>query len=151
LPVAIRARLDQALDRVAALLSLRHDTAEIVTAFERLVSGSAAERAGALELLDNLLECECKPELIEIIDGYRLGFGQPRLTREQALQGLLTVDDPSLRACAAWTARQSGLLEREVAHLALRDPHPVVRRAAGTDLEFGEASALFQPEAIGSY
>jgi hypothetical protein len=56
-----------------------------------------------------------------------------REERVETLRALLEIDDPWLRACAAFTARAAGLLTAELDRLERADHSPVVQEAARID------------------
>ena len=139
---ALEEKLDQALERIARLLALAYPPRDILAAHRALRGGSPQARAGALELLDNLLEGDSKSELLQALDEVALGGARPftiprerprREERVETLRALLEIDDPWLRACAAFTARAAGLLTAELDRLERADHSPVVQEAARID------------------
>ncbi len=90
------------LGNIFSLLSLLYDRRDIDAAYRGLTRGSAAERAHALEYLDNLLEGDCRQALLAVIDdrpvrdklveAWRM-FGIPVASRSSTLRELLTEDD----------------------------------------------------------
>jgi hypothetical protein len=128
---ALEEKLDRALERIARLLALVYPPRDILASYRALCGDSPGAKAGALELLDNLVEGEAKRELMQALDEVALGAPhRARLGREASLARLLLVDDPWLRACAAFSARGAGLLGRRLDELAGSDPDPTVREAA---------------------
>ncbi len=98
-------KLDETLERIARLLALVYPPRDILAAHRALRGASASARAGALELLDNLLEGECKNELMQALDDVALGDGRgTRAARAETLALLRETDDPWLCECAAWAA-----------------------------------------------
>jgi hypothetical protein len=134
-PLLLRAldeQLDHSLERVARLLATVYPARDILAAHRALRAGPPLARAGALELLDNLLGGESKLPLLQALDEMALGGRAPRRpAREASLRALLQLDDRWLRACAAHAAGGAGLLVGELARLSRDDPDPLVREAAG--------------------
>jgi hypothetical protein len=62
-------RLAETVENVFALLVLAYPHADVRAAERALAGDSPAVRAGALELLDNLVVGELKPALLEVLDG----------------------------------------------------------------------------------
>ena len=88
-------------------------------------------RAGALELLECLLEGPSKLELLRALEEHALGASfEVETSLTDGLKPLFEVDDPWLRACAAWTASTAGVLLADVVRLGKEDPSSVVRAAA---------------------
>ncbi|HZS40143.1 MAG TPA: Npt1/Npt2 family nucleotide transporter [Polyangia bacterium] len=134
-------RLDRALERITRLLSLVYPPRDILAAYRALHGASSGDRAGALELLDNLLEGGWKGELMQALDDVAFGAAlapKEREERTDTLALLLDEGDGWLRACAAFTARAAGLHAETLERLARNDPDPMVREAARGD---GEARA----------
>jgi hypothetical protein len=142
-PLLVRAleeKLDEALERTARLLALVYPRRDVFAAHRALAVGSAGARAGALELLDNLLEGDAKAELLQVLDEVALGVSRhPRVQREHTLGELLHIDDAWLRACAAHTARAAGVLSTELDCVAAKDVETLVREAASGDPRVGIA------------
>lgn len=106
-PLLVRAleeKLDHALERIGRLLALVYSSRDIVAAQRAFRTGTPAERAGALELLDNLLDVESKGELMQALDEI-MACGRPA-DRGDVLRELARGDDPWLRTCAAWALAQ---------------------------------------------
>jgi hypothetical protein len=108
-PLLVRAceeKLDEALERIARLLAMVYPPHDIRSAHRALRGSSASARAGAIELLDNLVEGSVKGELLAALDDVALGDRRraARADRAQALGALLTTDDRWLRTCAAYAA-----------------------------------------------
>jgi len=133
-------KLDEAVERITRLLALVYPQRDIVAARRALAHGSAGERAGALELLDNLLEGDAKTELLQVLDEVALGAAQlPREPREDTLAALLETDDRWLRACAAYTARSAALLSGRLDRMASIDAEATVQKAPFDELSLDEA------------
>jgi ATP/ADP translocase len=124
----VEERFVRALERVARLLALVYPPRDIAAAHRALASSSPGARAGALELLDNVLEAECKGELLQAIDDVLLGAAAT-LTRastsdREAVLDELARSDAWLRACVAYDRdRRAGLaLDEERAAAAGEEP-----------------------------
>lgn len=103
---ALEEKLGESVERIGRALALCHSPRDMVAAWRALRHGSRAERAGALELLDNLLEGPVRAELLRALDQVALeGRSLPRVDRAESLHALLTNQDPWLRACAARAAQ----------------------------------------------
>jgi ATP/ADP translocase len=99
---ALEEKLGHALERIGRALALCHPPRDMVAAWRALRRGSRAARAGALELLDNLLEGPVRAELLRALDQVALeGRNLQRVDRAESLRRLLRNEDPWLRACAA--------------------------------------------------
>jgi len=130
---ALEERLDRALERIARLLALVYPPRDILAAYRALHGGSSGARAGALELLDNLLEGGWKGELMQALDDVAFGAqARPRDREDRAdtLALVLIEGDGWLRACAAYTARAAGLDGALLDRLSRSDPDPIVRETA---------------------
>jgi hypothetical protein len=124
-------KLDESLERIARVLAMVYPPRDILSAHRALRSGSSSERAGAIELLDNLVEGSTKGELLSALDDVALGTRRRlRPDPQKTLAALLACDDRWLRACAAFTARSTGVLSEQLARLARGDADPLVREAA---------------------
>jgi hypothetical protein len=138
-PLLVRAleeKLEESLERIARLLALVYPPHDILAAHRALRSSEPAARAGALELLDNLIEGSCKGELLSALDDVALGDHRgSRGDRAERLCQLLSCDDRWLRACAAFAARQAGLLDDELRMLGRIEGDPMVRQAVEADDE----------------
>jgi ATP/ADP translocase len=111
----LRERFDQGLERIARLLALVYPPRDILTTFRALRSLSRAARAGALELLDNLLEGGYRSELLQAFDDVLLVDADAppgaEAERRAALAALIRDGDPWLRACAERACAQAQVLE----------------------------------------
>jgi len=104
-PLLVRAceeKLDEALERIARLLAMVYPPRDILAAHRALRGTSASARAGAIELLDNLVEGKSKGELLAALDDVALGNRRRgRADPAEALRALRICDDGWLRTCAA--------------------------------------------------
>lgn len=97
LEVLLKEQLDQSLESIFNLLSLKYDKADIETAYFGLKSDSQDTRINAVEFLDNLLQIKLKLNLLPLIeyhlfetlnDKFEFSDGQ-KLTESQALSMLM--------------------------------------------------------------
>jgi hypothetical protein len=109
-PLLVRAleeKLDEALERIARVLAMVYPPHDILATHRALRGSSASARAGAIELLDNLVEGKSKGELLAALDDVALGNRRRvRPDRHETLSALLECDDRWLRACAVHAAGQ---------------------------------------------
>lgn len=124
------ARLAAALARLFDLLALIYPPYDVRAAQRGLQDPSPTARAGALELLDNVVRGAARHPVLAALELVVLPNRRPPLDREQTLAALLALDDPLLRREVARAARAEGILLAELDHLARSDPHPAVRQAA---------------------
>ena len=98
--------------RIFGLLGLLTGSTDVEVAYDALGDESAAVRANALELLDNVLSPDLRRLVLPLVDP-QVSFGERvaianRLvgarvqTREEAVQALIASDDPWLRSCGVW-------------------------------------------------
>jgi ATP/ADP translocase len=119
-PLLVRAceeKLDEALERIARLLAMVYPPHDILAAHRALRGSSASARAGAIELLDNLVEGSVKGELLAALDDVALGNRRrpDRADRAESLRALLATDDRWLRACAAFAIEAADAMALEPA------------------------------------
>jgi ATP/ADP translocase len=126
----LHARREAALERLFALLTLSYPRADVRAAEGALSSESPTARAGALELLDNVLRGPARPVVMASLEPVVLPRRGMAPCRETTLAALFALDDAPLRRDVARAARNDGILAAELADLAVRDPDPAVRRAA---------------------
>ena len=126
----LHARREAALTRLFHLLALSYPRADVRAAQSALLRESPTARAGALELLDNVLRGPARALVMNSLEPVVLPRHGMAPRREVALAALLTLDDAPLRREVARTARADGLLAAELEELAARDPDPTVRKAA---------------------
>lgn len=120
LSAALRKIVTQTRERVLLLLSFAFDANSILQAREAWLSGTAAQLAYALEIVDTQLPSEWKPMVIPILEDLSpegrlrrlaLIFPQERQTREDRLRALICESSGKhfstwTRACAIYTAVQ---------------------------------------------
>lgn len=126
----LHAGLKSSLGRMFDLLALRYPTADVRAAEGALMAESPTGRAGALELLDNVVRGSARQEVMDALEPVVLPRRRMAPAREATLASLLELDDPLLRRDVARAARFDGILSAELRELAARDPDPAVRRAA---------------------
>jgi ATP/ADP translocase len=126
----LHARQKAALGRMFDLLTLSYPRADVRAAESALLGDSPTVRAGALELLDNVLRGPARKQVMDSLEPVVLPRRGMAPCREITLASLLTLDDAPLRRDVARAARADGILGAELAELAARDPDPAVRKAA---------------------
>ena len=138
----LHAREKSALTRMFELLALSYPRADVRAAENAILSDSPTVRAGALELLDNVVRGSARSVVMDSLEPVVLPRRGMALCREEALARLLTLDDAPLRRDVARAARVDGILSAELNELAARDPDPAVRRAAATPPPPDESQSL---------
>ena len=108
---ALSEKLDQNLELIFRLLSLRYPPRDMYGAYHGIVSDKKEIRASAIEFLDNVLGKDLKTHLMPFLDpispelviekGQQL-FGLRVEKREEALACLILGRDPWLKACAIY-------------------------------------------------
>ncbi|HEX6836427.1 MAG TPA: Npt1/Npt2 family nucleotide transporter, partial [Polyangia bacterium] len=126
----LHARQKAALTRMFDLLALSYPRADVRAAESAILSDSPTVRAGALELLDNVMRGTARGVVMDSLEPVVLPRRGMAPAREQTLAALLALDDAPLRRDVARAARADGILGVELAELAVRDPDPAVRKAA---------------------
>ncbi|HVR29792.1 MAG TPA: cyclic nucleotide-binding domain-containing protein, partial [Thermoanaerobaculia bacterium] len=126
---------DEAVDRVLELLEIAGDGPMIQALRRRLVSGDAAQRTIALELLGAACPgaSELTPDLEPLLARRPLAPDQRGdAGEEETLTSLLGSSDPYLRAAAVWAASPLAEVEalRDAIARARDDEHPLVRETA---------------------
>ncbi|MCU1276699.1 MAG: hypothetical protein JWM53_245 [bacterium] len=130
LVTVLHERRKSALERMFALLALSYPRADVRAAQSAILSDSPTVRAGALELLDNILRGPARSVVMDSLEPVVLPRRGMALCREETLAALLQLDDAPLRRDVVRAARADGILTRELNELATRDPDPAVRKAA---------------------
>ena len=126
----LHARQKAALTRMFDLLTLSHPRADVRAAENAISSESPTVRAGALELLDNVLRGPARNDVMNSLEPVVLPRRGMAPCREITLAALLELDDAPLRRDVARAARADGILAAELDELAARNPDPAVRKAA---------------------
>ena len=133
-------RLDQTLERIFRLLSLRYPPKEIYDAYQAGRSSKSERRSKAMEFLDSTLERSFNRTILPVLEesswdrlrslGKEL-FGLEALSTEQSLRGLIRSDDRWLKIVALYRAAELQLksLEAEM-RIAEKDSDPVVVETA---------------------
>jgi HEAT repeat protein len=137
---AIHERLARNLDRIFRFLGILYPLRTIDIIFRNLRSNSAAVRANAIELLDNLLEKETSRLVLPILDEgaieQKIQFGVSvfalaRRKRAEWLSAFLDGDDPWLRTCALYDVGETGLTEFvPQVQAGLNDHSPLIRETS---------------------
>ena len=122
LVTVLHARQKAALTRMFDLLALAYPRADVRAAQSAILSDSPTVRAGALELLDNVMRGSARGLVMDSLEPVVLPRRGMAPAREQTLAALLALDDAPLRRDVARAARADGILAAELAELAARDP-----------------------------
>ena len=137
---AMHHAMDQELDRIFRLMGLLLPHVGLHDAYVGLRSSDELVRANSLELLDNVLEPELRQLLVPLLDSQvsvdeRIAIanrlvGAPLDTAEQAVETLLSSEDPWLRSSAIYAvgALQLHALEDELRRFD-SDTDPVLRQS----------------------
>ncbi|OGR11900.1 MAG: hypothetical protein A2341_15240 [Deltaproteobacteria bacterium RIFOXYB12_FULL_58_9] len=137
---ALQHRRDQVVDRLLALLGLKHPAETIDLVRRNLKSGQPTTRANAVEVLDNLLDNEEKPFVVPVVEDTTSArklaagaevFSIERRDRASRLEELLESKDEWLQLCAATAigAWKIDSLESKV-QVLLESGNPVCRETA---------------------
>ena len=126
----LHARRQAALRRLFDQLAMLCPSGDVRAAERAIESDSPTKRAGALELLDNVLRGPTRNQVLEALEPVVLPRRGMAPCREVTLAALLTLDDAPLRRDVARAARADGILQAELVQLAANDPDPAVRKAA---------------------
>jgi ATP:ADP antiporter, AAA family len=136
---ALRARFDEALERIFLLLALRYPDGDLKRAHAALKSDDAGMRAMAVELLDNVLERDLKALILPLLEApaeHVLALAQSRFTiaskpLEARVQELAVSSDSWVRACAIYELGALGRLDLIGPVLAaLLSDEPLLRETA---------------------
>jgi len=137
---AMHHAMDQELDRIFRLMALLLPHVGLHDAYVGLRSSDELIRANSLELLDNVLDPELRHLLVPLLDSQvstadRIAIanrlvGAPLDTAEQAVETLLSSEDPWLRSSAIYAvgALQLHTLEGELDRFD-NDSDPVLRQS----------------------
>ena len=126
----LHARQKAALERMFDLLALAYPRADVQAAESAILNDSPTVRAGALELLDNIVRGTARSLVMDSLEPVVLPRRGMAPCREETLAALLALDDAPLRRDVARAARADGILTAQLSELAERDPDPAVRKAA---------------------
>jgi AAA family ATP:ADP antiporter len=156
---AMQQAMEQELDRIFRLMALLLPHVGLHDAYVGLRSSDELVRANSLELLDNVLEPELRQLLVPLLDAQvtmaerieianRL-VGAPLDSAEQAVETLLSSEDPWLRSSAIYAvgALQLHGLAAELKRFE-SDPDPVLKQSvkAARRRLAGEKEAPVQAE-----
>ena len=137
---AMQHAMDQELDRIFRLMGLLLPHVGLHDAYVGLRSSDELVRANSLELLDNVLDPELRQLLVPLLDSQvttneRIAIanrlvGAPLDTAEQAVETLLSSEDPWLRSSAVYAvgALQLHSLEGELSRFD-SDADPVLKQS----------------------
>jgi AAA family ATP:ADP antiporter len=137
---AMQHAMDQELDRIFRLMGLLLPHVGLHDAYVGLRSSDELVRANSLELLDNVLDPELRQLLVPLLDSQvttneRIAIanrlvGAPLDTAEQAVETLLSSEDPWLRSSAVYAvgALQLHSLEGELNRFD-SDADPVLKQS----------------------
>ena len=140
---AMQHAMDQELDRIFRLMALLLPQVGLHDAYVGLRSSDELVRANSLELLDNVLAPELRQLLVPLLDSQvttdeRIAIanrlvGAPLDSAEQAVETLLSSEDPWLRSSAIYAvgALQLHSLEGELGKFD-NDPDPVLKQSVRT-------------------
>jgi AAA family ATP:ADP antiporter len=138
---ALRERLDDHIDRIFRLLALRYPPKDIYNAYVAMNGRNPADRANAIEFLDNILSQEHKSILLPIVERLspeqilRQANNQWDVrfdSQEAALRNILAGSDVWLRVCAIYAIGHEGMpdtFERTIDEARLSDI-PIIRETA---------------------
>jgi len=164
---AMRASMEQELERIFRLIALIHPREGLHDAYVGLRAANPAIRANALEFLDNVLRPEVRPLLVPLLDAQvtveeRIAIadrvvGAPVETAEQAVVTLLASEDSWLRSCAVYAVGTlqlhalSGELGRieETGDEALRESVRAARRRLAGEVRAGAPQEPPAPPEMG--
>ena len=133
--------MQQELERISRLLGLLYPHLDIHSAYLGLQSKNVSVHDNALEFLDNVLKPQLREMLVPLLDGkitvHERACLAQRLVhtkienQEQAVEALVTCDDPWLRSCGAYAIGTFGIrsLEGEL-NRCLNDADPLLRETA---------------------
>lgn len=112
LAAALSASMEQEIERIFRLMSLRWPDLDMHSAYVGLKSESPAVRANALEFLENTLKPQVRNLVVPLLDSQvsrleRVNLANRLLgtsvdTQEQAVAALLASEDPWLRSCGVY-------------------------------------------------
>jgi hypothetical protein len=129
------------LERIFRLLGLLYPHVDVHSAYLGLQAKKVTVYDNALEFLDSVLKSQLRAMLVPLLDG-RVSVAQraaiaDRFVRakvenqEQAVEALVSSDDPWLRSCGAYAIGALGMksLEGEL-NRCLNDSDPLLRETA---------------------
>jgi AAA family ATP:ADP antiporter len=138
---ALEEKRRQYLKRLFRLLALLHPPQDLYNAYLGYASGDRADRASAVEFLENVLDRGERELVVPLLDAPTeaaalaagaVHFGQPCASADELLDHLLDGDDPWLRACIVFYLKQSSspVLARRLPELR-QDGSRLVRETVG--------------------
>jgi ATP:ADP antiporter, AAA family len=138
---ALKESMEQELERIFRLLGLLYPHLDVHSAYLGLQSKNVSVYDNALEFLDNVLKPQLREMLVPLLDGKITPHERARLSerlvrikienQEQAVEALVTCEDPWLRSCGAYAIGTFGItsLEGEL-NRCLNDADPLLRETA---------------------
>jgi AAA family ATP:ADP antiporter len=150
LPDTFRTRRRQMLDRALRLLAMLYPNQKIDRVYAALHSKHSSARAGALELLDNVLDSHTKEVLLPMIEApaarvielAQRHFKIARRSRSARLTELLNSGDVWLQTCAIYQIGQTTAQEMiNAVRQALHADDDVLRESA-----LAAGRSLFEPD-----
>ena len=105
----LQLRLRVALRRLFDLLALSYPATDVRAAEAAIVAESSAARAGALELLDNVIRGAHRRPLLDALESVVLPRRGQAPDRASTLTALLALHDPSLRRALTTAAEAEGV------------------------------------------
>lgn len=138
---ALNESIHQELERIFRLLGLLYPHVDVHSAYLGLQAKKVTVYDNALEFLDSVLKSQLRAMLVPLLDG-KVSVAQraaiaDRFVRakvenqEQAVEALVSSDDPWLRSCGAYAIGALGMksLEGEL-NRCLNDSDPLLRETA---------------------
>jgi AAA family ATP:ADP antiporter len=142
---ALREKVDRTIERVFLLLGVLYPKSELDLVQASFKDAGPAQRANALEILDNVIDKSLKRLLLPLLDDTARAaklrdtaelIRVPERASNAWLQALLSDENPWIAACAAYYAGQHRVLESTSWLPPLLGHHsPVVREAVLAALE----------------
>jgi AAA family ATP:ADP antiporter len=138
---ALRASIQQELERVFRLLALLYPHLDLHSAYFGLQSKNTTVYDNALEFLENVLKSQLRAILVPLLDGkvspqQRAAIAERFVrakvgNREQAIAELVASDDPWLKSCGAYAIGTFAIKSLEVElGKCLEHPDPRLRETA---------------------
>jgi AAA family ATP:ADP antiporter len=138
---ALKNSLQQELERIFRLLGLLYPRIDLHAVYLGLQSSDKTVYDNALELLENVLKSPLRVTLVPLLDGRVTAKERARLAdrlvnsklenREQAVNALVSSEDPWLKSCGAYAIGSLGI-KSMASHLELCLSHtdPLLRETA---------------------
>jgi len=140
LVLALEERLDDTLERIFRLLSLKYAPKDMFNAYLGLASVKTALKANAIEFLDNVLETDLKKLIVplvetsrpEVLAKERYLLSKYKIpTEENAIRSILSADDNWIKACTLYLIAVKGQVKyADIIKKLTQASDPVVRETA---------------------